>query len=278
MLRYGRGVMRREWLIQLRKSQRLTQEQVAASAFIDRGYYSQIENGKRDPSPTVGYNISKALDFDPMLFFQYQLEHSDLKKASLNRKIIEFFRSMDTGEILYLYNDVENHFQNAVTFLLTGIENGSHCLVIDYYENLYQIQHSLETSLSKEEITNNIFFINKENILQYEPKDIVSYFRILQLEFEDKVSLRIWSPEKLDQENDWLSKLSMYLNTEDIKLNYKKTLFVRSYNALIVSAASHINMMRQYPYLMTDFEIVDSPLYHFSNRFILPSFFIQEKM
>lgn len=59
----------REWLVQKRKEKGLTQQQVADAAFINRAYYSQIESGKRMPSPDVCKKIATILDFQASTFF-----------------------------------------------------------------------------------------------------------------------------------------------------------------------------------------------------------------
>ncbi|WP_078428800.1 helix-turn-helix transcriptional regulator [Alkalihalobacterium alkalinitrilicum] len=58
----------RQWLIDKRGN--LSQEFVAAESGISRGAYSNIENGKRDPSVTVAKNIGKVLGFDWTIFFE----------------------------------------------------------------------------------------------------------------------------------------------------------------------------------------------------------------
>lgn len=63
---------KRVWLKQLRISRGLTQDAVATKAFIDRGFYAQIENGTRDPSMLVAGNIANALGVHPQIFF---MEH-----------------------------------------------------------------------------------------------------------------------------------------------------------------------------------------------------------
>jgi transcriptional regulator with XRE-family HTH domain len=63
----------RHWLKQLRKEQGLTQEQVAANAFINRAYYTQIEKGVRNPSFEVARAIAETLGFNPSRFFMDEL-------------------------------------------------------------------------------------------------------------------------------------------------------------------------------------------------------------
>ncbi|UOQ45192.1 helix-turn-helix domain-containing protein [Halobacillus salinarum] len=59
----------RTWLIHLRKEKRLTQQQVAQTAHIDRAYYAQIESGTRNPSMAVASQIANVLSINPSLFF-----------------------------------------------------------------------------------------------------------------------------------------------------------------------------------------------------------------
>ncbi|KHE72159.1 helix-turn-helix domain-containing protein [Halobacillus sp. BBL2006] len=63
----------RRWLIQLRKEQQLTQQQIADGAHIDRAYYAQIENGTRNPSMAVASQIASFLHINPSLFFSEHL-------------------------------------------------------------------------------------------------------------------------------------------------------------------------------------------------------------
>ncbi|PYZ92135.1 transcriptional regulator [Salipaludibacillus keqinensis] len=43
-------------------------------AYIDRGFYAQIENGTRDPSIHVAKKIANALFISPAAFFSHQIE------------------------------------------------------------------------------------------------------------------------------------------------------------------------------------------------------------
>lgn len=59
----------RKWLIEKREKKKMTQEQVATLANIKRPYYSQIESGKRRPSPEVAKRIAAVLKFNWTIFF-----------------------------------------------------------------------------------------------------------------------------------------------------------------------------------------------------------------
>lgn len=54
---------------ELRKSKHMTQEQLAAEAGIDRVALANIETGKRRPTVTTVYRISRALEIPVTEFF-----------------------------------------------------------------------------------------------------------------------------------------------------------------------------------------------------------------
>ncbi|MYL50286.1 helix-turn-helix domain-containing protein [Halobacillus litoralis] len=66
----GGELKQRKWLIELRKSGKMTQLQVANESGIERAYYTQIENGLRNPSVNVAKKISNTLGFDWAIFFE----------------------------------------------------------------------------------------------------------------------------------------------------------------------------------------------------------------
>lgn len=59
--------MPRMWLIEKRGN--LSQQEVALKASIDRSFYTQIENGTRNPSVNTAKKIASALNFEWTIFF-----------------------------------------------------------------------------------------------------------------------------------------------------------------------------------------------------------------
>ena len=59
----------RQWLIELRTSKKMSQENIAVACGISRQYYSFIENGSRNASVKVAKKIADALGFDWQRFF-----------------------------------------------------------------------------------------------------------------------------------------------------------------------------------------------------------------
>lgn len=61
-------------LVEIRKKLKLTQQQVAERAGMNRAYYTMIETGIRRPSPEVAMRLGKALEFDWTRFYEPEKE------------------------------------------------------------------------------------------------------------------------------------------------------------------------------------------------------------
>lgn len=70
---------KREWLQKIRLNKRLTHDEVAKAADIQRAYYTMIESGYRDPSVDVAKRIATALGFNWPIFFEEHGSVSQLK-------------------------------------------------------------------------------------------------------------------------------------------------------------------------------------------------------
>lgn len=66
--------MKRNKLINRRKEKKLKQREVAEAVGIDRGYYSNIETGKRKGSVDIWLKIGKLLDIPPYELLDYMRE------------------------------------------------------------------------------------------------------------------------------------------------------------------------------------------------------------
>lgn len=64
----------RKWLKEIREKSGLTMKSVANAANISECYYSQIENGKRNATPSVAKRIAEVLGFTWTRFFDEATE------------------------------------------------------------------------------------------------------------------------------------------------------------------------------------------------------------
>ncbi|WP_085505167.1 helix-turn-helix domain-containing protein [Thalassobacillus devorans] len=239
--------MKREWLSDIPQKKNMTQEQVAAQAFLNRSYYSLIETGKRNPSFNIAINIAKVLDFDPMRFFDEQVEFESDFSDDVTADIHTRLKETNTGDILYLYDKNIYYIENVITFIATGMERGSTCIIIDDTSNLTLIDRKLKETISTPK--------REKMILLLPIKKLSNGMSTIQKLLETSPSVRLWwGGKRKGPPRDITSRLYD-------KKNKASVLFLCSYNASAISAASYIQLMRIYRFLMTDHELIESPFY-----------------
>jgi len=71
LILFCKGVLNvRKWIKKQRITMKLTQNDVAQQTYISRSYYTQIELGKKLPTPIIAKRIANTLDFDRTRFYQ----------------------------------------------------------------------------------------------------------------------------------------------------------------------------------------------------------------
>lgn len=272
--------MKREWLVKIRKSKQLTQQQVADASFIDRTYYTHIESGTRTPSLSVAQNIAESLGFDPFVFFIFQLNspiqtETEALPYPQTTKILRGFNSLESAEIVYLYNEEDYLIQNMITFILAGLKKGSLTLLFEKKETNRTVKSILESMISEYEFNERLFFYNSGeqsfNVSKMNPIESSEYPHPKENE-----PVHVWAHLDPAIHLNFLPNLFIQLDSEE-KLKDKKYIYVRPFNATEISAALNIRLMIHYKYLMTDFEIVNSPLYKKSQEsFTYPTDYTNE--
>ena len=74
--------MKREWLKVLREKKKFTHEKVAGKADISRAFYTEIENGTKNPSAMVAQRIGEVMGFKWTLFFENKCSKKQQKIKS----------------------------------------------------------------------------------------------------------------------------------------------------------------------------------------------------
>ena len=259
-VRWGEVLMR-DWLIQHRKSKQLTQQQVASLCFIERSYYSQIEGGKRNPSTHVAKNIARVLGFNPLKFFQNDLElsfneYNNLKMNDEFRYDIDrWFNRVDRGSMLYLYQDEKQQKKFLKWYLLMVTKKKRFCFIIENKINASYIKQLGEIIFKNEENLNNIYYTSFEIHKQEVFKDTIEcILKEIKLQVDKNEEIYIWV--------QYHEKINQFIcdTINGVFKNYK-LVFIHVYNGLNITAAEYMNLMRQYPLLMTETEVVYSPFY-----------------
>ncbi|AYC30332.1 helix-turn-helix domain-containing protein [Paenisporosarcina cavernae] len=151
----------RKWLMEKRKKQQLTQEEVSIKAHINRAYYSQIESGTRNPSMEVAKNIATVLNFSPFAFFMNE-NTEPFHVALKNAPIVIAHCDLDL-RYTWLYNphaDFEQDASIGKTDLELDDNEGTRALMElkkEVIETKRQIHRKICFPLSTGEICYSVF-------------------------------------------------------------------------------------------------------------------------
>ncbi|TFE00644.1 helix-turn-helix domain-containing protein [Jeotgalibacillus salarius] len=255
--------MKREWLIELRKSTGLTQQKVADQSFIDRSYYSQLENGLRDPSPSVAENIAKVLDFNFLRFFTDYIYFGDLssplkKTVHLNHDGFSHLRSRKNGYVMYHYGSNEASHNNMIKFILSKVEQNVHCIIIDQYKNYSRVVSELKYLLPKSTIEKYVHFFEHNISLDELPQHL---FTFIHEQVKPDTYFSMWINDTSSDRKDSFYYIKSFVETCGKELNEYEWLMVCSFDASKVTADEYIQVMKLFHYIMTDQELVMSPFY-----------------
>lgn len=91
----------------LRKSRKLTQEQLAELVDVDFRYISLLENAKSFPSCEVIERLAKALNVSYKELFDFE---ADMTREQIEQSLINLFKVIDDKKLKALYNITKSLF------------------------------------------------------------------------------------------------------------------------------------------------------------------------
>jgi PAS domain S-box-containing protein len=195
-------------------------------------------------------------------------------------QLTQMMQISNHGHILYISDEINHYIENAVSYILTGIEQGHQVVIIENllrYEYIYQ---RLQEELSQGELAKVHFMDNHEFYqcyIDFHCESIINHFakRIKQFQ-EQHISIRTWAHVKWKEQGEILSKLDNYECMADNNVCSSGLISVCAYDGHEISAALHNVLLRNHEYLMTDHELVKSPLYK-KRTVYFPSLSLQKR-
>lgn len=200
------------------------------------------------------------------------------RKAVLLTEEIEI---NNKGHILYVYHNEENYVNNAVSYIITGISNEHHVIVIDNQKMLSRIQKKLmyvlpETQLKMVHFEDNYLHYNKNKHFHIE--QIKQNFKhLLEPLKKQNILVRTWAHVEWIHEKEHTPNLEEFEICADQEVNKYGLISVCAYNGQDLSASLQLKMLESHEYLMTDHALVRSNLYR-GNNVIFPSLSEQSKL
>ncbi|MFC0471099.1 ATP-binding protein [Halalkalibacter kiskunsagensis] len=198
-------------------------------------------------------------------------------------KLNEIIELSNGGHILYVYEDIECYVDNAVSYIVSGIEENHHLIVIDSKERYLLIEERLKHHLSSEKLS-MVHYINNFDFYRvygdFHTNNILLHFQeLIDPFFNDDLPIRTWAHVDWKEQSDIDLKLKEFEDEADSTVNDAGLVSVCAYPANSITVSLHMNMMRNHEYLMTDKELIRSSLYEHSNKTVIfPSLSVQSKL
>lgn len=169
-------------------------------------------------------------------------------------------RNSSGGHIFYLTKETKHYIDNIVVFILDGLENNEHVLVVENNRLTPLVRKRLQAVLTAEELAKVYFFDSyklywhKGNFL---PSTIVEYFQeSFDLSEMTCQHFRTWGHIEWNTRDGLEEQLLSYEKQVDQLITEHKLTAVCAYDATRVEQHLQDNLALYHDYLMKDEEIV----------------------
>ena len=164
------------------------------------------------------------------------------------------------GHIFYTFRDLEKYVDNTVTYAVSGVEQGSHVLLIENTKLLPVIQKKLKSSLSKEQLS-SIYFKNNFDFYfskgTFNPVIVFNHFvQSLEPHMEDNASIRTWGHVEWGSTKDAYREVEQYENNINELITLKNLTSVCAYSVERLTEEFKNALLQCHGFHMTDDKII----------------------
>ncbi|UTR12789.1 MEDS domain-containing protein [Evansella sp. LMS18] len=137
------------------------------------------------------------------------------------------------GHILYTFNSDDIYLENAVNYIISGIREGEHVLVVESSRNIPKLREKLMSQLNEKEqkkihYTNNFTFYMLNRSFQAET--VLHYFSKVVTELSRKAEkLRIWAHVEWGDKSSFIEEIAKYERGSDKVIQEEELLCVCAY-------------------------------------------------
>lgn len=171
-------------------------------------------------------------------------------------KLTSMLRQTDGAHIFYLSEEEECYINNALVFILDGIQNGDYVFMIENPRLTPHISRRLEKLATEEQLksvkfANNFeFYWSEGNFL---PVSIIQHFKkTLETAAKEGKFFRTWGHIEWGSEEDFHNEILTYDQQANQFISENKFIAVCAYNASRVSERLQQKLRARHSYLMID--------------------------
>ncbi|BCB05422.1 MEDS domain-containing protein [Bacillus sp. KH172YL63] len=183
----------------------------------------------------------------------------------MKEKITDLLTSRECTHVLYSYHDRNAYLNNAVAYIVQGIEAGESILLIENEKNLNELKKRLDGRLTDEEseklhIVSNFEFYQSSG--SYHPPAIYEQLTKSITPFlEEEIPFRSWTNVEWGTLDDPSPIIQWFEEETDRVLHEHKLTIVCAYNAALMPDHLEEALKKSHGHIMTDEDIVPSNVY-----------------
>lgn len=161
--------------------------------------------------------------------------------------------------VLYISQEIEQYVDNAVSYIVSGIEQGDQIFFVENDRLYPMILKKAEKVLTKEQL-GNIHFVNNFKFYwqngDFHPPTILAHFSSIVDPFIEKgISFRTWGHIEWRDEEEFINKLKEFEKKIDERMPETKAISVCAYNEQRLTNPIREMLMECHGFLMTDDKI-----------------------
>jgi hypothetical protein len=172
-------------------------------------------------------------------------------------------RGIQSGQhILYTYRDSQCYIENAVSFILSGIQHGNDVLVIENDRLVQLIDEKVKFQLPKGQLSqikyvNNFdFYFSNGNF--HAPTIISSFADILEPSNKDRKTISTWAHVEWGSLQEISCKIMDFEKRANQTVQLMNTTSVCAYDVNRLSGSLKESLFRSHPYHLTDDGVIHS--------------------
>ncbi|MDC3417699.1 ATP-binding protein [Aquibacillus salsiterrae] len=175
--------------------------------------------------------------------------------------ITQYHNSLSRGgHILYVYDDKRKYIENAVNYIVEGIENNEGVIYADSQEIIDFIVLRLKENNLSDTLINNVTFVSDEYLYRENGTNLPTLSTIKQLietAIKKNHPVRTWGKVVTNPSDGLLQ----YEKNCDVYSSENKLFTVCAYDGNNISGVFLTELLANYEYFMTDNQLVPSNLY-----------------
>ncbi|MGE7218541.1 MEDS domain-containing protein [Priestia koreensis] len=187
----------------------------------------------------------------------------------MKNQFSQLINDNDSIHIYYNIEDSEGYLNNLVSYIVSGVEEKRHTLVIESEKLIPLLFEKLEKTLTKEQLT----YIHTINNFDYycssgsfQPPVIFDHLsKHLDPFYKNNLSFQIWAHVEWGQQEGVVPILEEFENDADKLVNEGGLYLVCAYDEERVTDVLKLALMKSHPYVISENKIIPSDLYTLTN-------------